>query len=870
MRKTEPLVPFLSAVRVWMVLICMSCTGEGNSDSAVPPKAQKTETQRNAATAPSARSTRTNAEPTKAVKALSPKELEERVKMIEGALAQIPTDTDKTLSPFFFVMSRGKETDALPLKSTRADVHIASVIADVKLTQVYENNGKNPIEALYLFPASTRAAVYAMKMTIGDRTVEARIKEREQAKKEYEQALNDGKTASLLEQHRPNVFEMSVGNILPGDSIKVELHYTELMIPSDRIYEFVMPSVVGPRYSNSPASAASAAEKWIENPYLHKKQAPPYTFGVDLSISAAVPIAQLSCPSHQATVTHSGNATAHVALPDGPFGNKDFIVRYSLAGEQIQEGVLLYPGKEESFFLAMVQPPARVAPEQIVPREYIFVMDVSGSMNGFPIEVSKKLLHSLLSGLSKRDSFNVVLFAGGSAVLGERSISATEANLTKAFKFIDAQQGGGGTELLPALRSALALPRVPGVSRNVVIATDGYVTVEKEAFNTIASNLGRANFFAFGIGSSVNRYLIEGMARVGRGAPFIVESEAASKKAAQKFKTYVESPVLTGIAASFDGFYAYDVEPKSIPDLFAERPLLVFGKYRGDPKGELRISGKSADGDFAKRISLVPSETGSATAAFGGTFLSEKNAALPYLWARDRIAELKDFNQIGPDESLKKEITSLGLKYNLMTEYTSFVAVDTEVRADGKKVETVRQPLPLPEGVSDLAVGDGFGYGGLGLKGTGRGGGGIGAGSIGLGALGTIGHGGGGGSGSGYGRGGLRGNAGGAPSVRSGAALVKGSLSKEVIRRIVHRHMNEVKFCYERELAKQPKLSGRVSIKFIIKADGGVQDAAVSDSTVKNPAMENCIAAAVRRWTFPECTAGIVIVTYPFQFAPGN
>jgi Ca-activated chloride channel family protein len=791
-----------------------------------------------------------------------------RAEMIDEALKSIPQDSQKTMSPFFFVLSKNPDADKLPLKSTRADVNIAGVIAEVKLTQIYKNSGKNPIEALYLFPASIRAAVFAMKMTVGDRVINAEIKEKQAAKKEYEQAVAEGKTASLLEQQRPNVFEMSVGNILPGDDIIVEISYTELLISKDRIFEFVLPAVVGPRYSNQSDAGETPDEKWVATPYLHEGRAPTYTFGVDLSLSGAMPIAGLTCPSHNATIEYKGNASAHVKLPDGPFGNKDFLIRYSLSGDQIQDGVLLYKGEDESFFLAMVQPPSAVRSEQIVPREYVFIMDVSGSMNGFPIAVSKKLMRSLFSNLRANDFFNVVLFAGNSALLSDKSLPANRANIEQALNLVDSQQGGGGTELLPALDKALALPRIEGTSRIVVIATDGYVRVEKEAFEAIRANLSKANFFAFGIGKSVNRFLIEGMARAGMGESFVAENEAAAETEAQKLRTYIESPVLTGITATFAGFDAYDVEPESIPDLFAERPVVLFGKYRGDAEGTLSIKGRNAAGNYERTIALTPSETNASTSAFGSATLSKKHSALRYLWARDRIARLDDFNQLGPDEARTKEITELGLKYNLMTDYTSFVAVDTMVRADGKKVETVRQPLPLPEGVSGLAVGKRDSISRYALRGPEGGGGGYGQGTIGLGSLGTIGHGGGGGTGSGYGRGaaGIGGRSNSASNVRSGSAMVKGALSKEVIRRIVHRHINEVKFCYERELSKQPALSGRVSIKFIIKADGTVQMAAVADSTIGSPVVENCIAEAVRRWAFPVPEGGgSVIVTYPFQ-----
>ena len=191
-----------------------------------------------------------------------------------GAQGQPMEEANKTLSPYFFVKSDDPSVDQLPLKSTSADVKVVGVIADVIVTQVYKNEGKKPLEAIYVFPASTRAAVYGMKMTIGKRTIIAKIQERKEARRQYEEAKQQGKSASLLEQQRPNVFQMNVANILPGDVIQVELKYTELLVPTDGIYEFVYPTVVGPRYSNQPAETALPSQKWVENPYFHQGESP--------------------------------------------------------------------------------------------------------------------------------------------------------------------------------------------------------------------------------------------------------------------------------------------------------------------------------------------------------------------------------------------------------------------------------------------------------------------------------------------------------------------------------------------------------------------------------------------------------------------
>ena len=338
------------------------------------------------------------------------------------------------------------------------------MIADVQVTQVYKNEGKKALEAIYVFPASTRAAVYGMKMTVGKRVIEAKIKKREDARKEYDAAKQQGKTASLLEQQRPNVFQMNVANILPGDEIKVELKYTELLVPTDRVYEFSYPTVVGPRYSNQKADAAPASERWIANPYLKQGEAPTYTFDIAVNLAAGMPIKELACTSHKVHAAYNGPALATVKLDaaEKNGGNRDYVLRYRLDGDAIQSGLLLYKGEKENFFLLMAQPPKRVTRAQMPGREYIFIVDVSGSMWGFPLDISKKLMKNVLSGLKTTDRFNVLFFSGGNWVMAEESLLATPENVRKAVDLIDRQKGGGGTELFPpcSARSRCRRPRV--------------------------------------------------------------------------------------------------------------------------------------------------------------------------------------------------------------------------------------------------------------------------------------------------------------------------------------------------------------------------------------------------------------------------
>ncbi len=598
-------------------------------------------------------------------------------------------NTDKTLSPYFLVKG-DPGVDQLPLKATNVELSVSGVIADVRVVQTYQNEGSRPLNATYVFPASTRAAVYGMRMKIGDDVIVAKIKEREKAKEEFETAKKEGKSASLLEQARPNVFTMSLANLMPNETVEIELRYTELLVPTDGVYEVVYPTVVGPRYMS--AKETPDGNKFVETPYTHK---PTSAFNISARIAAGVPIRELDCSTHPMLSGWQGESVAQLTLDgaDKFQGNRDFILRYRLAGDQIASGLILYQGDGENFFLYMAQPPKRVAPQDIPPREYVFVVDVSGSMEGFPLDTSKKLLEDLIGGLRPTDFFNVVLFAGDSTALSERPLAANAENISRAVQLIEQQRGSGGTELLPAIQQAMHLSNKPGVSRSIVLVTDGYVSIEEGVFKYIRQNLGQANVFAFGIGSGVNRYLIEGVARAGLGEPFVVEDQAKAADVATKFREYIQTPVLTDIQIKADGFEMYDVQPMAFPDLLAQRPVVLFGKWRGSPSGTIELTGKTGRGDYATRLDVSTVQA------------DEGNRALRYLWARTRIAELSDYGFGNVTDESVKEITSLGLKYNLLTRYTSFIAVREKVVNPNGSADHVNQPLPLPVGVSDLAVG---------------------------------------------------------------------------------------------------------------------------------------------------------------------
>jgi Ca-activated chloride channel homolog len=615
---------------------------------------------------------------------------------LEGA-EMAPREVDRTEAPYFTVEGvDGGRVDAFPVKRTAVKAKVAGIIAEVEVVQVYANEAEVPLEAVYVFPGSTRAAVQGLEMRIGERVIRAQIHEKAAARAGYEKAKAEKKNTTLLEQERPNVFKMSVANIAPGAEVEVRLTYTEVLRPTERVYEFVFPTVVGPRY----AGAGGKQEAWVGNPFLKEGTATPMGFEFEMSLNAGMAVQSLTCATHEAEVKFNHATAAEVKLKAGATADRDVVVRYQLADAKVATGLLLEKGAEENFFLLNVQPPARVTPAQIPAREYVFIVDVSGSMDGFPLRTAQLLMADLVGGLRAEDRFNVMTFASGSELMAERSVKADAEAVRQALSLVREKRGSGGTELLPALNRALALPREEGMARCVVLVTDGYISVEAEAFDLMRERLGEAAFFTFGIGSSVNRHLLEGLAHIGGGEPFVVLNESAARSEAKRFLQYVSAPVLTQVRVAFEGFATEEVQPMVVPDVYADRPVMVAGKWKGEARGRIRVSGLAAGRPYEAWIDVA------GEAAKPGAM---GNPALRSYWARERVRELGDYAGLGGREKnrTQAEVTALGLKYGLLTEYTSFLAVDDRPQPEllAKAAVPVTQPLPIPHGVSQGAVG---------------------------------------------------------------------------------------------------------------------------------------------------------------------
>lgn len=608
------------------------------------------------------------------------------------------------------VDDKGQPSGLCPLKHTSVTASVSGAIARVNVQQEFVNPARGKIEAIYVFPLPDKAAVDYMEMRVGQRTVIGEIKKRGEARTIYENARQAGYVASLLDQERPNIFTQSVANIEPGEKVWIKISYIEHLRYEDGQFEFVFPMVVGPRYiprspkATAPSGTPSSADRVVDASKISPPVTPPGTrAGHDISIKvqveAGVPVADVKSVLHKVNVNRKSQSSFTVSLKDqATIPNRDFILRYLVAGEGVRSGVLsALRGPGDGYFSIVITPPKAPAANQVTAKEMVFVMDTSGSQQGWPLEKSKETLIHCVENMNAQDTFQVLAFNNEVQKLFESAQPATAIAREKAKEFLTSKLGSGGTEMLKAVLAALQGQPDPKRMRIVVFMTDGYVGNDMEILDQIGKHLGKARMFPFGIGNSVNRFLIDGMAEIGRGAPEYVTLAEPGQEAARRFYDRIAYPVLTDINIDWGGVKVQDVYPKTCPDLFSSQPLVLTGRYSSPQQGTIAVSGKLGGRPW----------TGNLRVRLGAA--QDANPALATLWARARLADLTSFDyaniQTGnPDAGIEDQVTRLALEYNLMSQFTSFVAVEQLTVTKGGKLETIRVPVEMPDGVSYSGV----------------------------------------------------------------------------------------------------------------------------------------------------------------------
>jgi Ca-activated chloride channel homolog len=770
------------------------------------------------------------------------------VPAVERALA---TGTASEPTEGRLVTRRGEQRIDVPLEHTDVQIHVAGHLADVTLTQTFHNPYPDKIEAVYLFPLPTGAAVHQMDIRVGERVIRGAIHRRNEAERIYERARDRGHVAALLTQERPNLFTQAVANIEPGARIDVSLRYSQSLAYENGAYELVFPMVAGPRYL--PGNGRDAAgQPAVQPAVLPPGMRPATDIALRVDVDAGVPIRDIASPSHRLDVQRAADARASVRIAaDDAIPNKDFVLRYAVAGAAPAFAVLAHRDGDQGSFFLLAQPPANTpdsAPDPgIEPREIVFVLDTSSSMAGAPLAKARELIRRVLAGLRPDDTYQIVRFADNASALGPAPIASKPQNFRYTLDWLDTLPAAGGTEMVTGIRAALDVPHDPARLRITVFLTDGYIGNEDQILAMVAEHMGDARLFSFGVGSAVNRYLLEEMAAMGRGAAQFVRPDEDTAAAVRRFHDRIDAPVLTDLRIDWKGLAVADTVPARIPDLFASQPLVLAGHYTQPGRATITVHGRRAGRPVSFDVPVDLPEHAPAHPAIGR------------VWARSRMAELDRALVRKHDTAVENQIIELALRHQLMSRYTAFVAADESQVTAGGPARKVKVPVDVPEHVRGISAGAAAGWG-----------------AIGTGSYGVLGHGAGGG-GVGYGIGHASigsdrfstGSPVVVPQVRIGDATVMGGLDKSIIRRYVRQRLARVRYCYEKALVVDHDLEGDVVAEFLITPEGATS--ALQVTGVGDQVLHACVISALADIQFPKAPGeGQVRVRYPFHLRPNE
>ena len=621
----------------------------------------------------------------------------EELWIIEAPVSATPPAGDDTPGTGSLLARRasGEEQVPIPLEHTQVTAAVSGYIATVDVVQKFRNPYDTKIEASYVFPLPQNAAVSDFIMTIGERRIRGIVRERQEAEAIYKDARSQGYVASLMTQERPNIFTQAVANIEAGKTIDVTIRYFHTLAYVDGWYEMVFPMVVGPRYNPPGFRDGVGAVSWPQGrssqptsvSYLRPEERSGHDISLTVNLDAGVTIEELECPTHAIVVEERSDHGARVSLsPHDSIPNRDFVLRYRVTGKELKSALFTHRDARGGFFTLMLYPPEETRRIPRRPMEMIFVLDCSGSMKGHPLAKARRAASRALCGLGTGDTFQIIRFSSSTSALGPEPLAATGANVRRGLDYLESLRGGGGTEMIRGVCAALDFPHDPERLRVVSFMTDGFIGNELEIFRAIQSRIGSARLFSFGVGNSVNRYLLEGMARMGRGAVAYVGLDEDSGRAVDAFYERLRHPVITDLAVTGDAIEIHDVFPERLPDLFVGRPVIITGRLRGDDAGFIHVTGRQGDEEL--RFSYPVKAD-----------LPREHAGLPNIWARSKIATLSRTSVRYPGEDTSSGIREVALEFGILSRHTAFVAVDTATRTEGDHGISVPVPVPVPDGV---------------------------------------------------------------------------------------------------------------------------------------------------------------------------
>lgn len=588
---------------------------------------------------------------------------------------------------------------AVPLKHTDVKASIAGYIATVDVTQQYHNPYSTKIEAQYIFPLPANAAINEFLMTVGERKIRGIIRDRAEAQQIYNEARAQGYVASLLTQERPNIFTQSVANIEPGKAIDINIKYFHTLEYVDGWYEWNFPMVVGPRFNPPYTSdgvgavgmgSRGASGQSTEVQYLRPDQRNGHDISLSVAVDAGVKIEQIESKNHRTRTNNAELGYASITLDrSDSIPNKDFVLRYKVAGETVKSAVMVQKDKDGNggYFTLMLVPPESLTKLPRQPLEMVFTLDISGSMNGAPIEQSRAAIKYALTHMRPEDTFQIVRFFNEAESMTPMPVPATPENVQRGLNYIQTMQAGGGTMMMEGIKTSLEFPGDEGRMRFVAFLTDGFIGNEAQILGEVHRSLKDSRIFSFGVGSAPNRYLLDHMAKMGRGAAAYLGANDNADEIMSAYFDRISHPAMTNVTVDYGNMQVTDVFPTRTPDVFVGRPVIITGRYTGNGDTTVKVKGRVAGEirEFAVPIRLDDP--------------ANQHPGIASVWARNKISDLADQSTWDTSRDFAMDIKQVALNHGLMSQFTAFVAVDSSARTSGEFGVSVPVPVPVPDGV---------------------------------------------------------------------------------------------------------------------------------------------------------------------------
>jgi Ca-activated chloride channel family protein len=602
-------------------------------------------------------------------------------------------------------------TDQFILRKTETEVEITGVVARVRLRQVFENPYDERLETIYVFPMPENAAVDAYSFRINEKVIKGVVKEKEQARKEYEQAKQEGRKAGLLEQERPDIFTQSLVNIPPRATVVANIEYVHTLKIDGANYLFSFPMVVAPRYiPGQQVNRGNLGRGWADDTdqvpdaskitpqYIPPGMRAGHDIEVTVTIDAGMPIQQITGVTHELATNKTSETTATVTLKNGPvIPNKDFVLEYKVGGQNTMLAALTHKGEGDGFFSIVIQPKHAVERKEVSPRNIVLLLDISGSMDGTPVNQLRVFSEHVLGTLNPQDKFNIIAFNNDRSTFASQDLEATPENISKGQSFIRGLRSSGGTEMLPAIRQALQpASEEQNTHRYVIMVTDALVGND----TTILNHLNQPQYahlrvYPVAMGSAPNDYLIQRAAEIGRGFSMRITNEDNAAEIAQRFASKISYPLMTDLSIDWGQLKVKEIIPEPLPDLYADRPLVLIGRYEKAGTAKVKLTGNMMGNKVTSEFDLDLPESNKA------------HDSLPVLWARARIRQLTNKEIGNISNSTRERIKDLGLEYQIVTDYTSFIAVERDIPGNlSQNLRTQQVLLAIPEGMDHLFDGN--------------------------------------------------------------------------------------------------------------------------------------------------------------------